>query len=387
MNRSIPYMIVLVIALTGLSCNSTRTEISGVISGGEEIKLTLERLDVNRTTLIDTLQTGDEGYFSVKFSQEEPELYILKNEEGALINLLVFPGDRISIESTADSFGSNYSVSGSEESESIHMLVEHLNKTRHTLDSLQSVAGSIGDPENPQFELVKNTYAQALIKQKRFTISYLVENLGSLSSVYALYQKINDENLVLNQENDLQYFKAVADSLEVTYPNSSLTLSLRADIERREAEFAEATQLNSLLEMADEVSGMLDLSIPDRDGNEIALSSLKGNVILVSFWASGNNSSVQSLLSLQPTYRKFHSRGFEVYAISMDNNKINWMNAIDFNEFNWINVSELSFPESRAALLYNINQLPTNFLINRDGDIVGKNLYGRTLETWLDNLI
>ena len=380
-------MILLVIALTGLSCNSTRSEITGTISGGEDISLTLERLDVNRTILIDSLQTGKEGYFSIKFSQEEPELYILKNKQGALINLLVKPGDRISIESTADSFGSEYRVSGSEESENIHMLVEHLNMTRHTLDSLQSVAGSIGDPENPQFELVKNTYAQALIKQKRFTIKYLVEHLGSLSSVYALYQKINDETLVLNLENDLQYFKAVADSLEVTYPNSSLTLSLRADIERREAEFAEAVQLNSLLEMADEVSGMLDLSIPDRDGDTIALSSLKGNVILVSFWASGNNPSIQALLSLQPTYRKFHDKGFEVYAISMDNNKINWMNAIDFNEFDWINVSELSFPESRAALLYNINQLPTNFLINRDGDIVAKNLYGRNLETWLDNLI
>ena len=63
------------------------------------------------------------------------------------------------------------------------------------------------------------------------------------------------------------------------------------------------------------------------------------------------------------------------------------MNAIDFNEFNWINVSELSFPESKANLLYNVTTLPTTFLINREGDIVAKNLYGRTLETWLDNLI
>jgi len=63
------------------------------------------------------------------------------------------------------------------------------------------------------------------------------------------------------------------------------------------------------------------------------------------------------------------------------------MNAMDFNEFNWINVSELSFPESKAALLYNITELPTTYLINKDGEIVAKNLYGRNLETWLDNLI
>jgi peroxiredoxin len=380
-------MIVLIVILTGFSCSSTKTEISGLISGGEEISLTLERLDVNRTSLIDSVRTGKDGSFSIKLGIEEPELYILKNDDGALINLLVSPGDKISVKSTYESFGSAYMVSGSQESEGIQMLVEQLDQTRMILDSLQVVAGSIGDPENPQFELVRNTYAQSIIKQKRFTIKYLVENMSSLSSVYALYQKYNEETLVLNLENDLQYFKAVADSLEITYPNSSLTLSLRADIQQREASFEEATKLNKLLEMADEVTGMLDLSIPDRDGNEIALSSLNGKVTLITFWASGNSSSIQALIQLQSTYKKYHDKGFEVYAISLDNNKINWMNAMDFNEFSWINVSELSFPESEAGVLYNVTELPTTYLINREGDIVAKNLYGRNLETWLDNLI
>ncbi len=387
MNRSIPFMIVLIVALTGFSCSSTKTEIRGLISGGEEIRLTLERLDVNRTSLIDSVRTGKDGSFSIKLGLEEPELYILKNDDGALINLLVSPGEKISVNSTYESFGSAYMVSGSQESEGIQMLVEQLDQTRLVLDSLQVVAGSIGDPENPQFELVRNTYAQAIIKQKRFTIKYLVENMSSLSSVYALYQKYNEETLVLNLENDLQYFKAVADSLEITYPNSSLTLSLRADIQQREASFEEATKLNNLLEMADEVTGMLDLSIPDRDGNEIALSSLNGKVTLITFWASGNSSSIQAMIQLQSTYKKYHDKGFEVYAISLDNNKINWMNAMDFNEFSWINVSELSFPDSEAGVLYNVTELPTTYLINREGDIVAKNLYGRSLETWLDNLI
>ena len=387
MNRSILFMIALIVTLTGFSCSSTKTEISGLISGGEEISLTLERLDVNRTSLIDSVRTGKDGSFSIKLGLEEPELYILKNDDGALINLLVSPGEKISVRSTYESFGSAYMVSGSQESEGIQMLVEQLDQTRLILDSLQAAAGSIGDPENPQFELVRNTYAQAIIKQKRFTIKYLVENMSSLSSVYALYQKYNEETLVLNLENDLQYFKAVADSLEITYPNSSLTLSLRADIQQREASFEETTKLNNLLEMADEVTGMLDLSIPDRDGNEIALSSLNGKVTLITFWASGNSSSIQVLIQLQSTYKKYHDKGFEVYAISLDNNKINWMNAMDYNEFSWINVSELSFPESEAGVLYNITELPTTYLVNREGDIVAKNLYGRNLETWLDNLI
>lgn len=387
MNRSIPFIIVLIIAITAFACKSTKTEINGLIHGGEEINLTLERLDVNRTSVIDSIVTGTDGSFSIKVALEEPELYVLKDENGEIINLLVSPGDKISLESNSDSFGIEYSLSGSQESEGIRMLVEQLEMTRKDLDSLQLVAGEIGDPESPQFELVKNTYAQTIIKQKRFTIKYLVEHMGSLSSVYALYQKYNEETLILNLENDLQYFKAVADSLEVTYPNSSLTKSLLADVQQREAAFQEAKQFNTLMEMAEEATGMLDLSIPDRDGQEVALSTLLGKVTLISFWASGNSESIQSLLQLQSTYNKYHARGFEVYAISLDNNKINWMNAIDFNEFKWINVSELSFPESNAAVLYNVTGIPTTFLINRDGDIVAKNLYGRTLETWLDNLI
>jgi peroxiredoxin len=132
---------------------------------------------------------------------------------------------------------------------------------------------------------------------------------------------------------------------------------------------------------------LLDLTIPDRDGNEITLSSLRGKVVLVSFWASGHPNSVQAMLQLKSTYNTYHNRGFEVYAISLDNNKVDWMSAVDFNEFDWINVSELSFPNSTAALLYNVTSLPSTFLINRDGDIVAKNLIGRDLNTWLDNLI
>ncbi len=387
MKRSIPILVALIIGFAGFACKSNRTEISGLVSGGEGAKLTLERLDVNRTSLVDSIEIDKNGSFTLKLELEEPELYILKSETGDLMNLLVTPGEKISIKTGYDTFGSAYSISGSEESEGIRLLVEQLEQTRRDLDSLQLVAASIGNPDSPQMEPVKNTYAQAIVKQKRFTIKYLVGHLGSLSSVYALYQKYDEESLVLNLESDLQYFKAVADSLESSYPNSSLTKSLRTDIEQREAAFKENLQLNTLLEMADESSGMLDLSIPDRENKEIPLSSLQGKVTLVAFWASGNSGSIQALRQLQSTYLKYHEKGFEIYAISMDNNKISWMNAIDFNEFNWINVSELSFPDSKAALLYNISELPTTFLINREGDILAKNLYGRTLETWLDNLI
>ncbi len=377
----------LFLMVVSFACTHHKTEISGKISGGEAETISLERLDVNRTSVIDSVKVSKTGSFSFKTVIEEPELYILKNQAGDIINLLLTPGEKVSILTSSENFGIGYKVTGSGESENIRLLVEHLNRTRRDIDSIVHVADSVKIPDSPQMDLIRNAYTQTIIKQKRYTIKYLVENMTSLSSVYALYQKYDEENYILGTESDFQYYKTVADSLEMAHPNSSLTKSLRADIENREVQFSQAHKLNTLLSMAGEITGMLDLTIPDREGEEISLSSLKGKVILVTFWASGNNASVQSLLQLRSTYNKYRNLGFEVYAISMDNNKINWMSALDFNEFKWINVSELSYPDSRANLLYNVTELPSSFLINREGDIVAKNIYGRKLETWLDNLL
>ena len=385
--RNSIYIILIFLIPVFLSCNRNELEVRGRVIGGKEKGITLKRLDTNSFTDIDSAGTGRDGSFSFRTELEYPELFVLSYENGEILNLLLGPGDRVTVTTADTCFGSGYIVEGSEESENIRMLVEHMNGTRAVLDSLRAVAGTIGDPSSPRMDLVRSAYAQAIIAQKRYTIRYLVDHMNRLSSVYALYQEYGDGNPVLDQESDLQYFRTIADSLELYCPNSSLTRSLRADIRQREAAQQEQQRIDRLLEMADEASGFLDLSIPDRDGNEIRLSSLKGKVVLLVFWASGNAESVSTLLRMRSTYEHYHPDGFEIYAISMDNNKVRWMNAVDFNEFPWINVSELNYPDSRSNVMYNVTALPSAFLINREGDIVAKNLYGRTLETWLDNLL
>lgn len=383
----IKYSVFLLFLLAVAACNRSNVSIKGSIEEGEGQSITLERLDVNQTTLVDSSTIGKGGQFTMTTNLEEPELFVLRYDDGQIVNLLLSPGENITLSTDATSFATEYSIEGSEESENIRLLVQQLNSTRSQLDSLQGLAAKEGDPESPHMKVIRSAYAQAIVSQKRYTIRYLVEHMNSLSSVYALYQKYDEEDLVLGFQEDLQYFKVIADSLEVSYPNSSLTKSLRADINRREAEYNRASQLNSLLEMADEPTGLLDLSIPDREGREVKLSDYKGKAIMVVFWASGNQASVNSLLQLKSSYQRYHDKGFEIYAISLDNNKVQWMKGIDYNEFKWINVSELSYPDSRANLVYNVSSLPAAFLINREGDIVARDLYGRNLETWLDNLL
>jgi len=378
--------ILLLFLLVSLSCSRDRVMISGVVEGGAKTGISLEELNINQTVRIDSIRTEKDGSFKFSTRLEEPRLMLLRNDRGQILNLLPFPGENISIRTSYKSFGHGYQVEGSPESEKIRLLVEHLHKTRRTVDSLVQVADSIEQGDDPRLALARTAYQQTLINQKRFTIRFLVENVKSLSSVYALYQKFDEEYYVLGEDTDLQYYKIVADSLESVYPDVSLVHSLREDVKKREALYEEKRQMDMLMSMAEE-TGMPNLSIPDREGNEISLSELKGKVVLVIFWASGNEESVRSLVQLQSVYDRYRDKGFEIYAISLDNDKIKWMNAIDYNEFNWINVSELSYPDSRADKLYNVQQLPAGYLVNREGEIVARDLYGRTLETWLDNLL
>ncbi|MFO7932633.1 MAG: TlpA disulfide reductase family protein [Bacteroidales bacterium] len=378
--------ILLLFLLVSLSCSRDRVVISGVVEGGAKTGISLEELNINQTARIDSIRTEKDGSFKFSTSLEEPRLMLLRNDRGQILNLLPFPRENISIRTSYKSFGHGYQVEGSPESEKIRLLVEHLHKTRRAVDSLVQVADSIEQGDDPRLALARTAYQQTLINQKRFTIRFLVENVKSLSSVYALYQKFDEEYYVLGEDTDLQYYKIVADSLESVYPDVSLVRSLREDVKKREALYEEKRQMDMLMSMAEE-TGMPNLSIPDREGNEISLSELKGKVVLVIFWASGNEESVRSLVQLQSVYDRYRDKGFEIYAISLDNDKIKWMNAIDYNEFNWINVSELSYPDSRADKLYNVQKLPAGYLVNREGEIVVRDLYGRTLETWLDNLL
>jgi glutathione peroxidase-family protein len=225
------------------------------------------------------------------------------------------------------------------------------------------------------------------MEQKRDNIKFVVENLGSLASVYALYQRIADDVYIFNDLKDLQYFKIVADSVSVKYPGSTLAKSLAHDVENRLKEYNNQLALSEISKKNIVEAGMIDLNIEDDTGNERSLGSLKGKVVLLNFWASWNTDSRDATRALKRIYDQYHSRGFEIYSVAIDNDKNQWRNAIYFEEFTWINVCELTYPYSYASTIYNVTSLPTNYLIDREGNIVAKNLGGKALATHLDNLL
>ena len=116
--------------IAGLGCSRNTAEIKGLVEGGGEKTISLERLDVNRTIMVDSVKSKRDGSFFLKTRLDEPELFILKNEQGEIVNLLLAPGEKVTISTSSESFGSGYEIDGSDDSEMIRQLVEHMDRTR-----------------------------------------------------------------------------------------------------------------------------------------------------------------------------------------------------------------------------------------------------------------
>lgn len=361
--------------------------ISGSYPAGAGEYLQFEMLNISEKQFIDSVQVSKKGDFRFGLNLDYPELILVKNARDQYINLLAFPGDNISLDIPQSSFRKGYAVEGSEESGKIRYLVENVDQTRTRLDSILGAINEMEDLESPEAKALIASYREIFNEQKRTNIRFIIENINSLSSVYALYQRVAPDVYLFNDLKDLQYYKIVADSVRVKYDGSTLARSLVNDVEQRLAEYNNMMMINKLSQNNMVETGLVDLSIEDVDGNKHSLRDLKGKVILLNFWASWNNESRLANRRLISLYKEYHDQGFEIYSVSMDNDRNTWRGAVDFEEFPWINVSELTYPSSYAATVYNVQSLPANYLIDREGNIVAKNIGSNVLATWLDNLL
>ncbi len=124
----------------------------------------------------------------------------------------------------------------------------------------------------------------------------------------------------------------------------------------------------------------IDVTLPDMDGKPISLSSLRGKVTLLDFWASWCGPCRMENPNLVKAYKKYHEKGFEIYSVSLDVKKEAWKNAVAKDSLTWTHVSDLKGWKSDAAQLYGIKAIPSNVLIDRNGVVLAKNLREEELE-------
>ncbi len=259
---------------------------------------------------------------------------------------------------------------------------ETLNRSEYKLDSLQGL--NTLSQGNPDYERLKaqwtQEYTRIIEDQNRYSVNFVLNNPFSMASVYALYQKYKDGSYVVK---DLQTMRTAASALNAIYPNSAMVKALYENTLQylREQKAAELKQF-----INDQGINSPDIELPDVNNRMIALSSLRGKVVLLQFWAAEDRGSRSLNPLLVEAHNKYRSKGLEIYQVNVGNSRSEWLDAIDADGLKWINVGDLEGSTS-ARLSYNIQSIPYNYLLDREGAIIAKNLTGPTLDKALATLL
>lgn len=130
-----------------------------------------------------------------------------------------------------------------------------------------------------------------------------------------------------------------------------------------------------------------EVALPSATGDTILLSSLKGKVVLLDFWASWCKPCRASNKGLVKLYPKFKDKGFEILGVSLDEDKADWKKAIKQDKINWLQVNDPGGWQSPTVLQWRINAIPTSYLINRNGELIAMDLEGKELEKALKEIL
>jgi len=131
----------------------------------------------------------------------------------------------------------------------------------------------------------------------------------------------------------------------------------------------------------------LQITLPDAKGDSVALASLKGKVVLLDFWASWCLPCRAANKKLVKIYDKYKAQGFEIYSVSVDDEKRDWVKAIEKDKITWLQVNDPRSWGTQSAVNWNISVLPSTFLINKNGDVVVIDPEEKKLETAIKNLL
>ncbi len=377
-----------VAAMAGVtSCNEKKFHIDGTITGAADSTLYFENMSLDGAVKIDSAKLSEDGTFAFEgTAPTAPEFYRLRIA-GQFINIAVDSTETINIKAQYPQMATQYEVSGSEDCQRIKEL-------SLMQSSLQAQVNAIA--RNPELgaQAVADSVSRIVEAYKtRVKTEYIFKAPMKASSYFALFQTIyagGQPVLLFNprtSEQDIKVFGAVATSWDTFYPNEkrgenlhNIAIEGMKDVRylrsQQQAEEIEASKVNT--------SGILDFTLTDNTGAARSLSSLKGNVVLLDFHLFADQNSMKRIMSLRELYNKYHAQGFQIYQVAIDSDEHFWKTQTA--ALPWIS-TRVDDNTSSILQMYNVQQVPTFFLLNRSCNVVKRDAQIKDIDAEIKALL
>lgn len=376
--QKISILFVALIAMFYSCSDPSEFVLEGTIQNFDGKSVSLEEIGEKALVPFDSAKIGKDGNFIIEGKIKEPKFFILKiNQE--YVTLFIEPGDNITIEGEAAKMNETYKVEGSQGSKAIKEFNSYLYANLAKLDSIGKVYQSAMQAN--QLDSVKESveigFKGLIDNQKAYTTKFIEDNMGSLVNIFVIHQQFPPQQAILSPSEDMELFEKVLNSVKKDYPENMYVKSFESFINSVKQQLEQQADRKPSPKDGMEAP---DIALPSPQGDTIKLSSLRGQYVLLDFWAAWCRPCRQENPNLVTNYQKYGGKNFTIYQVSLDQTKEAWTGAIEKDNLGkWYHVSDLKYWDSAPAKLYGVQGIPANYLINPEGKIIAQNLRGPAL--------
>ena len=368
----------LAVATLGACSSAPQFKIEGEVTGADGKMLYLEASALEGIVPMDSVKLNGGGSFSFKGERPaSPEFYRLRMED-KVINLSVDSTETVTVQAPYENFATEYAVTGSPNCEKIKELT--LKQAR-----LQSHVDELGKAMNARTIGVDDFQDSLAVLLKAYKddvkINYIFSAPNTTAAYFALFQKLNNYLIFdpLNNKDDIRCFAAVATSLNQHYPHATRSKNLYNIVIKGMKNTRTPQQpAADALQIAVQETGVIDIALRDIEGVTRHLTELKGKVVLVDFTIYQSAVSASHNYMLRDLHDKYASQGLVIYQVSLDADEHYWKTTA--GNLPWTCVRDGNGIYSHYATAYNVQNLPTVFLVNRANELVSRSETIKDLE-------
>ena len=351
------------------SCKKQEGNINGTLrDAAENTWVYLEKIDLNGTIKVDSCLINKQQFW-LTHNEDSINFYRISLSANNYALIVLEKNDTLQFSANANSLV-NYKASGSDEIDANNKLMTLIQSLNSKTDSLRKVyQNSIGtDQEKSVLQNLRSDYDKITDNYKTEIENFIDQHQGFFVTLIACQQ------LGEISEN-LDYYKSVYNHLEQSFPSNKWVNNLKQKVQKVERTAIGAIAPNFI--------------VNDTQGQAFSLTSLRGSIVLIDFWASWCAPCRRENPLLLELYKEFHPKGLQMVGISLDDTsktasaKKDWLMAISKDQLVWKQLSELQGFDSQVCQDYGIESIPSTFIIDQKGVIIAHNLRGTELRNKL----